>query len=317
MDVGCGTGILSIFCAQVGAGKVYAIEASNMAKLAMKIVKENNYQNIIEVIHNKVEDVILSDDKKVDIIVSEWMGFYLLHEGMLDSVLTARDMFLKEDGVIFPETAAIFVAPCSVPSLYEQWENVHGVSMTTFAKLLRESKHSKPEITILQPQHLIGTEVTMCWIDLRWDKVSDLDSFSVQHVVGANKTGLYQGISIWFSCNFPHLDKDSNEAPVILDTSPFNLPTHWKQTVIILPKEQHVEEGEPIAFKVDMTRDEVSSRRYTLQVSLLDPHEVEHPLPCSCHLTKCILIKTFMQQHPEKEENMELTSEEINSDLDE
>lgn len=67
---------------------------------------------LFQVIHNKVEDVVLPDNMKVDIIVSEWMGFYLLHEGMLNSVLVARDKFLKPDGVLFPETAAIYVAPC-------------------------------------------------------------------------------------------------------------------------------------------------------------------------------------------------------------
>lgn len=49
MDVGCGTGILSIFCAQAGAKKVFAVEASNLANLAKEVVKENNFENIIEV----------------------------------------------------------------------------------------------------------------------------------------------------------------------------------------------------------------------------------------------------------------------------
>lgn len=49
MDVGCGTGILSIFCAQAGAKKVYTVEASNLASLARELVKENNFQNVIEV----------------------------------------------------------------------------------------------------------------------------------------------------------------------------------------------------------------------------------------------------------------------------
>ena len=49
---------------------------------------------------------------KVDALVSEWMGFYLLHEGMLDSVLYARDKFLKPDGEMFPDSACIYVAPC-------------------------------------------------------------------------------------------------------------------------------------------------------------------------------------------------------------
>lgn len=67
---------------------------------------------ILQVIHSRVEDVILPNNTKVDAIVSEWMGFYLLHEGMLDSVLFARDKFLNEGGEMFPETAVIYIAPC-------------------------------------------------------------------------------------------------------------------------------------------------------------------------------------------------------------
>lgn len=65
-----------------------------------------------QVIHSKVEDLVLPNYTKVDVLVSEWMGFYLLHEGMLDSVLFARDRFLKYGGEMFPETAAIYIAPC-------------------------------------------------------------------------------------------------------------------------------------------------------------------------------------------------------------
>lgn len=63
-------------------------------------------------LHCRVEDVTLPDNIKVDVIISEWMGFYLLHEGMLDSVIMARDTFLKEDGKMFPEHAFMYVAPC-------------------------------------------------------------------------------------------------------------------------------------------------------------------------------------------------------------
>lgn len=49
LDVGAGTGILSIFCAQAGAAKVYAVEASETYKIAEEIVKENNFQHVIQV----------------------------------------------------------------------------------------------------------------------------------------------------------------------------------------------------------------------------------------------------------------------------
>ena len=51
------------------------------------VVKLNKYEDVIQVLHQRVEDVEISE--KVDVIVSEWMGFYLLHESMLDSVLVS------------------------------------------------------------------------------------------------------------------------------------------------------------------------------------------------------------------------------------
>lgn len=49
LDVGAGTGILSIFCAQAGAAKVYAVEASEVYRIAEEIVKENEFENVIQV----------------------------------------------------------------------------------------------------------------------------------------------------------------------------------------------------------------------------------------------------------------------------
>lgn len=49
LDVGAGTGILSVFCAQAGAAKVYAIEASNTYRIAEEVAKENGFEKIIQV----------------------------------------------------------------------------------------------------------------------------------------------------------------------------------------------------------------------------------------------------------------------------
>ena len=37
------------------------------------------------------------------------MGYFLLYEAMLDSVLIARDRFLKPDGKMFPDKAQIYL----------------------------------------------------------------------------------------------------------------------------------------------------------------------------------------------------------------
>lgn len=122
-------GILSIFCAQIGAKKIYAVEASTLATNIEHVSIENNVEDRVKVINSKVEEIHPDSLEKVDIIVSEWMGFYLVHEGMLDSVLFARDNFLREDGLIFPSVAKLYISPCQIPSMYEFWDNICGVSM--------------------------------------------------------------------------------------------------------------------------------------------------------------------------------------------
>lgn len=57
----------------------------------------------------KLEDVELPI-QQFDIIVSEWMGYFLLYESMLDTVLLARDKYLAPGGMIFPDTATIYLA---------------------------------------------------------------------------------------------------------------------------------------------------------------------------------------------------------------
>ncbi|XP_072391115.1 protein arginine N-methyltransferase 6 isoform X1 [Diabrotica undecimpunctata] len=291
LDVGAGTGILSVFCAQAGAKAVYAVEASNTYKIAEEVVKENKFENVIKVLHAKIEDVDLPE--KVDIIVSEWMGFYLLHEAMLDSVIIARDKFLKPGGLMFPESATLYATPCSVPSMYTFWNNVAGVSMSVLGSKLRENASQKPLCECISPDSILAEAETILWIDLREVTLDDVKDFEIRHVAVATKKGQYEGICIWFSCTFPSTTKE----PVTLSTEPEEPTTHWKQTVIVLPSSLEVEEGSPIAYDLALKRSQENNRRYTLEVTMLDALEVEHPEYCMCHMTKCILIRKMLDNY--------------------
>ncbi|GMI39628.1 hypothetical protein TeGR_g6602, partial [Tetraparma gracilis] len=97
MDVGTGSGILACWAAQAGARKVYAIEYTDMAKNARKVMKANGVDHIVTVVQGAVEHVELPEDVVggVDIIISEWMGYFLFRESMLDSLIRARDKYLR------------------------------------------------------------------------------------------------------------------------------------------------------------------------------------------------------------------------------
>ncbi|XP_011159331.1 protein arginine N-methyltransferase 6 [Solenopsis invicta] len=289
MDIGAGSGILSIFCAQVGAKKVYAVEASILAKSIDQVSIENNVQDKVEVIHSKVEDIRPGSLENVDIIISEWMGFYLVHEGMLDSVLFARDNFLHEDGLLFPSIAKLYVSPCQIPSMYEFWGDVCGVSMRCIGKNYRKIKSLKPEILLLNQDDLLAEGKLFAWLDLKCISVEEINLLGGEDYVSVcEKDGRFQGLCIWFAVEFP----DGSE----LSTGPRDKATHWKQTVIVLPEDIEVTNSEPVAFKLELKRDTSYPRRYNMELNLLDAEELEHEAPCNCHMTKCIVTKQYIYE---------------------
>jgi len=76
--------------------------------------------------------------KEVDIIISEWMGYYLIYESMLDCVLWARDKYLKKDGLLFPDRAVMFLTTVEDDEYFNSkinfWDNVYGVDMSCIKK---------------------------------------------------------------------------------------------------------------------------------------------------------------------------------------
>ena len=84
-----------------------------------------------------MEEIVLPVEK-IDIIISEWMGYFLLYESMLDCILIARDKYLKPNGLLFPDRAVLFLASLEDEQYREEkinfWDNVYGVSMKCVKK---------------------------------------------------------------------------------------------------------------------------------------------------------------------------------------
>jgi protein arginine N-methyltransferase 1 len=85
----------------------------------------------------------------VDIILSEWMGYCLLYEGMLSCVLEAKRRWLRPGGLMFPDRATLYLSVIKDPEVrktkIDYWNDVYGVSMRS----IKETALKEPLVEIL------------------------------------------------------------------------------------------------------------------------------------------------------------------------
>ncbi|KAI9207012.1 S-adenosyl-L-methionine-dependent methyltransferase [Polychytrium aggregatum] len=243
LDVGCGTGILSMFAARSGAKQVISVDNSTIIKKARKIVAENELDHIITFVQGKVEDVKLPVES-VDIIISEWMGYFLLFEGMLDSVLSARDKWLAPDGFLAPSRTDILIAAMDdsdyINDNFHFWNDVYGFKMT----LMKKGYADDAQVDFASADALISEPVTVKRIDIGDATVSSLD-FTADIQLVMTRPGRLNMLCGWFDTWFEAEDGETGEKAesVFFSTGPRTTGTHWKQTMFILENPIDVESG--------------------------------------------------------------------------
>lgn len=242
MDVGSGTGILSMFAAKAGAKKVFAVEFSNMAEQSKQIIKDNNLDSIIEVIHSKIEDIkdLPDGHTKVDVIVSEWMGYCLLYESMLNTVIYARDKWLAPDGILFPDKAVLYLCAIEDRQYKDEkinwWDNVYGFNMSS----IRQVAITEPLVDVVDRGQVVTDNVNIKEIDLYTVNVSDL-TFESPFTLRVIRNDYVQALVTFFTVEFTKCHKR-----VGFSTAPDQKYTHWKQTVFYLCESLTVKKGEQI-----------------------------------------------------------------------
>ncbi|KAM9966370.1 hypothetical protein ACTFIR_006581 [Dictyostelium discoideum] len=305
IDVGSGTGILSMFAAKAGAKRVYAIEGSLMAGYCSQLVQHNKLDSIIKVVHKRMEEITDEiEDEKVDIIISEWMGFYLFHESMLNSVLYARDRYLKDNGIMFPSRADIFLAPVNMNKLMDKkinfWNDVYGFDFSILSEPALQELPA-PYVEYLEKDQLVLKENKVLSVNFNTITCEELEDIIIDNIdfkFPENiKPKTIHGFGIWFICYF-----DGSKGTVELSTAPGDPETHWKQTTILLPSGIDLEGGETMTCRLQMTQDSLNKRIYDLNLEFPDDDEEqemeqdgddddeeEHEESCDC--LKCKIIR--------------------------
>merc|ERR1711939_131454 len=215
------------------------LDVSNIIDQAQKIIEANGFADTITLIKGKMEEVVLPVDK-VDIIVSEWMGYFLLYESMLDTVLVARDKYLAPGGLMFPDQATLFLAGIEDADYKDEkigfWDDVYGFDYPCIKEIaLRE-----PLVDTVDARTVVTKACPILNIDLLTVTKEEL-TFASQFKLVATRNDYVHAFLGWFDCAFRACHK-----PVSFSTGPHAKYTHWKQTVFYLGDMVTLQEGESI-----------------------------------------------------------------------
>eukprot|EP00743_Colponemidia_sp_Colp-15_P001208 GILK01001328.1.p1 GENE.GILK01001328.1~~GILK01001328.1.p1 ORF type:complete len:398 (+),score=81.47 GILK01001328.1:175-1194(+) len=260
LDVGCGTGILCLFAARAGAAKVIGVECSDIIEQARNIVRDNNFEHVITLVKGKVEEVVLPVDK-VDIIISEWMGYFLLYESMLDTVLYARDKWLNPGGLIFPDKATLYVAAIEDGEYKDEkinfWNNVYGYDMSCIKKLAM----MEPLVDTVNEEAIVSQPYPILTVDIATVRKEDLD-FKSQFSLPITRNDYVHAVVAWFDITFSHCHK-----PLSFSTGPAARYTHWKQTVFYLDEAITVNTNETLNGTIAVKRNHKNPRDLDIKIA--------------------------------------------------
>jgi len=257
LDCGAGSSILSFFAIQAGAKKVYACEASSIAKYAAKLVENNPFKGRIEVITGKIEEISLPE--MVDILISEPMGYMLYNERMIESYVHAKK-FLRNGGgpncLMFPSLGDLYCAPFSDQQLYlEQHQKAsfwcvnsfYGIDLTSLREDAIDEYFSQPIVDQINAETLICRAVRHR-LDYRTCGEKDFEIIKIPFNYLLTSTNLIHGFAFWFDVCF-----SGNQKDVWLSTAPTEALTHWYQVRCVLKQPLFGQVGEHLVGEVLMT----------------------------------------------------------------
>ncbi len=222
VDVGAGTGILSLFAARAGAARVYAIERSPTIEQAKAIARANGLEGRIEFVCADSSKAELPE--KVDVIVSECLGNGGVEEDMLPSVLSVRDRYLKPGGVMIPAAMTAFLAPIESAEAFSFIDDfntdVYGFDYAPMrAKAINET-----HLTRFTPEQMLANAEVVATFDTQTVREPYYQTSSVFRLV---RDGRLHGLAGWF---------DSLIAEgVKIQTGPDSPRTHWYHIYYPIP----------------------------------------------------------------------------------
>lgn len=264
LDIGTGTGLLSMMAVTAGADFCYAVEVFKpMAEAAVKIVEKNGFSDKIKVINKHSTEVTVGPDGdlpcRANILVTELFDTELIGEGALPSYEHAHKHLVQEDCEAVPHRATVYAQLVESKRMWS-WNKLFPVRVQT----------GLGEQLIIPPSELERCPGAPSVYDIQLNQVSPADFTVLSDVLPMFSVDFSKQVSSSAACHSKQfVPLASGQAQVVLSwwdiemdpegkikctMAPFWAQTdpqelqwrdHWMQCVYFLPQEEPIMQGSP------------------------------------------------------------------------
>lgn len=217
LDLGAGTGLLSMLAARRGA-RVHAVESMPIAAAARRLIADNGLSDRVAVHHADVR--ALAPIEPVDLIVSDFMGRFLVDDMMLQAMDAALG-WLKPGGRCCPSRVTLRLAPVAFE---------HLAALDTFALPVGGLDLRSLEATAMASNYPVAVAPGAVLAEPAayhdWTPAGRHAPFDRSLRFEITRPGRLRGLAGWF-------DADLADG-VALSTAP-GVETHWDQLLFPVP----------------------------------------------------------------------------------
>jgi hypothetical protein len=242
LDLGSGTGILSFLACKAGARRVYAVESGDVAELCRLLSAANGLQERLVLFHDLSYRVTLPE--RVDVIVTDTFHTFGLQDGLLGSVIDARQRLMKAGGSIIPRSMQLFVVPVELPDVYRRLEvwnaDQYGFDFSPVREFATNNVYSVPVERDRLRKAFLGEPASVMQIRLTDAETPNL---SGEVEISATRPGVMHGLSGWFVAE---LDEG-----ILLSNSPDIMTVSWKNAFFPLDRPTTLAQGDELQLKID------------------------------------------------------------------
>ena len=194
VDIGAGTGVMSLLACRFGARRVYAIEPDNVIHIARQNAAANNLADRIEFIQDLSTNVNLP--LRADVVVSDLRGILPLFQKHIPSIVHAREHLLASGGVLIPGEDSLWMAVTEEPErtghFSDRWDpGQYGLRLEGERRYLKN----------LMYKTRVGIDRLLtkpkCWAQLNYRNILS-PNIEAEFDLPVLRDGLAYGIVAWF-----------------------------------------------------------------------------------------------------------------------